>query len=454
MNKQPYPLSPLDHLSPHVHVPKLLYFSSNSTPQAIIQTLQDSLSKTISAFPILSASVGPSQALNCQKGSLAVQAPYFSVNDILSVKDLSSKYDFQSIQANEFPTDAVDGDVLPDFVRNNAKVFLAQANIIRGGIILVCAVHHCVMDEAGIFNVLKLWSTFCRGGNGHELVTEEWIDNSALLQGEGTGRLEDYPEYKLLPEDLSSTPYVSTSSDVAGTGVFFFSDDSLRRLKELANEGSNDLSWVSTNDALVALIWSRITSARLATSNSVDLYTPSLLVMTVNGRNRIQPAMSPTFTGNVVLISKSISTFSDLISSSSNTSKIGAIARIVRQSVRDVDEARVRDVIKVIQKVSDLNRLEPSGYKSYQRNVGCSSWSGQPYYGLDWGNNLGGKCKRFRWRSLKTDGVFVIFPRIPAVEGEQAEEGGLEICMGLRRECLQALREDKVFGQFAEWRCA
>ncbi|ATZ57978.1 hypothetical protein BCIN_15g04760 [Botrytis cinerea B05.10] len=454
MNKQPYPLSPLDHLSPHVHVPKLLYFSSNSTPQAVIQTLQDSLSKTISAFPILSASVGPSQALNCQKGSLAVQAPYFSVNDILSVKDLSSKYDFQSIQANEFPTDAVDGDVLPDFVRNNAKVFLAQANIIRGGIILVCAVHHCVMDEAGIFNVLKLWSTFCHGGNGHELVTEEWIDNSALLQGEGTGRLEDYPEYKLLPEDLSSTPYVSTSSDVAGTGVFFFSDDSLRRLKELANEGSNDLSWVSTNDALVALIWSRITSARLATSNSVDLYTPSLLVMTVNGRNRIQPAMSPTFTGNVVLISKSISTFSDLISSSSNTTKIGAIARIVRQSVRDVDEARVRDVIKVIQKVSDLNRLEPSGYQSYQRNVGCSSWSGQPYYGLDWGNNLGGKCKRFRWRSLKTDGVFVIFPRIPAVEGEQAEEGGLEICMGLRRECLQALREDKVFGQFAEWRCA
>ncbi|KAK6598225.1 hypothetical protein H4I95_08835 [Botrytis cinerea] len=433
------------------------YASSSSNAlvaSPVIQTLQDSLSKTISAFPILSASVGPSQALNCQKGSLAVQAPYFSVNDILSVKDLSSKYDFQSIQANEFPTDAVDGDVLPDFVRNNAKVFLAQANIIRGGIILVCAVHHCVMDEAGIFNVLKLWSTFCHGGNGHELVTEEWIDNSALLQGEGTGRLEDYPEYKLLPEDLSSTPYVSTSSDVAGTGVFFFSDDSLRRLKELANEGSNDLSWVSTNDALVALIWSRITSARLATSNSVDLYTPSLLVMTVNGRNRIQPAMSPTFTGNVVLISKSISTFSDLISSSSNTTKIGAIARIVRQSVRDVDEARVRDVIKVIQKVSDLNRLEPSGYQSYQRNVGCSSWSGQPYYGLDWGNNLGGKCKRFRWRSLKTDGVFVIFPRIPAVEGEQAEEGGLEICMGLRRECLQALREDKVFGQFAEWRCA
>ncbi|KAF7890228.1 hypothetical protein EAF00_008543 [Botryotinia globosa] len=454
MNKEPYPLSPLDHLSPHVHVPKLLYFSSNSKSQDIIQTLKDGLSETISAFPILAASVGPSRELNCQKGSLAVQAPYFSVNEILSVKDLSSKYDFQSIQANRFPTDAVDGDVLPNFVKNNAQVFLAQANIISGGIILVCAVHHCVMDEAGIFNVLKLWSTFCHGGNGYELVTEEWIDNSALLQGQGTGRLEDYPEYKLLPEDLSSTPYVSVSSDVVGTGVFFFSDDSLRRLKELANEGSNDLSWVSTNDALVALIWSRITSARAATSKSVEPSTPSLLVMTVNGRNRIQPAMSPTFTGNVVLIAKSNSTFSDLISVSSNNTDIGAIASIVRQSVRDVDEARVKDVIKAIQKVSDLNRLEPSGFESYQRNVGCSSWSGQPYYGLDWGDNLGGKCKRFRWRSLKTDGVFVIFPRIPGVEGENVGEGGLEICMGLRRECLLALREDKVFGQFAEWRCS
>ncbi|TGO46480.1 hypothetical protein BCON_0322g00080 [Botryotinia convoluta] len=454
MNKLPYTLSPLDYLSPHVHVPKLLYFSSNSNPQAIIQTLKDGLSKTISAFPIVAASVGPYREPNFQKGSLAVQAPYFSVDEILSVKDLSSKYDFQSIQANGFPTDAVDGDVLPDVVRKNAQVFLAQANIIRGGVVLVCAVHHCVMDEAGMFNLLKLWSTFCCGGNGHELVTDEWIDNSALLQGQGTGRLEDYPEYKLLPEDLSSTPYVSVASDVVGTAVFFFSDDSLRRLKELANEDLNDLSWVSTNDALVALIWSRITSARLATLNSVEPSTSSVFVMTVNGRNRLQPAMSPTFTGNVVLIAKSTSTFSDLISKSTNTTDIGAIARIVRQSVHDVDEARVKDVIKAIQKVSDLNRLEPSGYESYQRNVGCSSWSGQPYYGLDWGTNLGGKCKRFRWRSLKTDGAFVIFPRIPGGEGEKTGEGGLEICMGLRRECLLALREDKVFGQFAEWRCS
>ncbi|KAM0310971.1 hypothetical protein ACHAO8_007587 [Botrytis cinerea] len=454
MNKLPYTLSPLDYLSPHVHVPKLLYFSSNAKPQAIIQTLKDGLSKTLSAFPIVAASVGSYQEPNFQKGSLAVQAPYFSVDEILSVKDLSSKYDFQSIQANGFPTDAVDGDVLPDVVRKNAQVFLAQANIIRGGVVLVCAVHHCVMDEAGMFNLLKLWSTFCHGGNGHELVTDEWIDNTALLQGQGTGRLEDYPEYKLLPEDLSSTPYVSVSSDVVGTGVFFFSDDALRRLKVLANEGSNDSSWVSTNDSLVALIWSRITSARLATLNSVEPSTPSVFVMTVNGRNRLNPAMSPTFTGNVVLIAKSASTFSDLISKSTNTTEIGAIARIVRQSVHEVDETRVRDVIKAIQKVSDLNRLEPSGYDSYQRNVGCSSWSGQPYYGLDWGDNLGGKCKRFRWRSLKTDGAFVIFPRIPGGEGEKTGEGGLEICMGLRRECLLALREDKVFSQFAEWRCS
>ncbi|KAF7857949.1 hypothetical protein EAF04_009306 [Stromatinia cepivora] len=454
MKWKPYPLSPLDHLSPRVHVPKLLYFSSNSNPETIIQTLQDALSKTISALPIIAGSVVSSQEVNCQKGSLAVQAPYFGVNNILSVKDLSSKYDFESIRAREFPTDAVDGDVLPDLLGKNTQVLLAQANIIHGGLVLVCAVHHCVMDEAGIFNLLKLWSTFCRGENGDELVNEEWIDNSALWQGDGTGILENHPEYKLLPDSASTTPYLSHASDVVDTGLFFFSDDSLRRLKELANEGSSDSSWVSTNDALVALIWSRITSARIATSDSVMPSTVSVFAMTVNGRNRLLPPMSPNFTGNVVLISKSVSKFSNLTSKSLCPTYIGTIARIVRQSVCDVDNAKIRDVIQAIQNVSNLDRLQPSGYESHQRNVGCSSWSGQPYYGLDWGEKLGGKCRRLRWRSLKTDGIFIIFPRIPGDDGERLGRGGLEICMGLQRECLVALRRDETFSQFAEWRCS
>ncbi|ESZ92113.1 hypothetical protein SBOR_7492 [Sclerotinia borealis F-4128] len=453
MDRESYPLSPFDHLSPRVHVPKLLYFSSNSDPQTIVQTLKDALSKTISAFPVIAGSVGLSKEPHCQKGSLAVQGPYFGVNDILSVKDLSSKYDFESIRANEFPTDAVDADVLPNLAGNNNQVLLAQANIIHGGLVLVCAVHHCVMDEGGMFNLLNLWSIFCRGGDGDELVNKKWVDNSALLQGGGTGRLEDHPEYQLLPEAASTTPYLSHSSDVVDTGLFFFSDDSLQRLKELANEGSDDESWVSTNDALVALVWSSITSARIATSDSAEPSTLSVFAMTVNGRNRLLPPMSPNFTGNVVLISKSFSRFSDLSSKSSNPTHLGTIARTVRQSVREVDNAKVKDVIKAIQNVTDLARLQPSGYESHQRNVGCSSWSGQPYYSQDWGRKLGGKCRRFRWRSLKTDGIFIIFPRIPKDEGEKLGTGGLEICMGLRRECLAALKEDKFFGQFAEWRC-
>ncbi|QSZ33167.1 hypothetical protein DSL72_002753 [Monilinia vaccinii-corymbosi] len=454
MEKKTYSLSPLDYLSPRVHVPKLLYFSSNSDPRTITKILQDGLSETISAFPVISGSVMASQKTNCQKGSLTVDAPYFDVKDMLSVKDLSSKYDFESIRAEGFPTDAVDADVLPDFARNKSQVLHAQANIIRGGFILVCAMHHSVMDGCGMFNLLKLWSTFCRGENGAKLVNEEWIDNSALSEGAGTGKLENHPEYKLLPELASSSEYLSSSSDVIDTGLFFFSDDSLQRLKELANGSLEGSSWVSTNDALVALIWSSITSARISTSEITEPSTPSVFAMTVNGRNRCQPPMSPNFTGNVVLIAKSFSRFSDLTLDESNKKNLGTIARIVRQSIVEVDNAKLKDVIKSIQNVSDLYRLQPGGYDSQQRDVGCSSWSGMPYYGLDWGEKLGGKCRRFRWRSLKTDGIFIIFPRIPGDDGDKLGKGGLEICLGLRRECLVALRDDKFFTQFAEWRCS
>jgi trichothecene 3-O-acetyltransferase len=123
---------------------------------------------------------------------------------------------------------------------------LAQANLIRGGLILVFAAHHCVVDETGIFDVMKLWSTFCHGGNGTEIIKPEWTDRTPLMQGEGSGRLQDYLEYTLLPAEKSatfgteSTEYISKSSDTTSSAIFFFSDASLRKLKGAATAKEDD----------------------------------------------------------------------------------------------------------------------------------------------------------------------------------------------------------------------
>ncbi|CZR54540.1 related to trichothecene 3-O-acetyltransferase [Phialocephala subalpina] len=446
-------LSPVDHLSPRVHVPKLLYFASDEEPDVLVKTFREGLAKSISALPILGGSVGllPGAA---QKGTLAIQAPFFKAEDILSVKDVRTKYDFKDIKSRHFPPDAVNGELFAAEVTANPKrVLHAQANLIRGGVVLVFAIHHCVVDETGIFDVVKLWSTFCRGADGSSLVKPEWTDRTPLMKGEGTGRLADHPEYNLLPEEKSATieskptEYISKASGTSSSAIFFFSDDSLARLKSSAEQKA-DGDWISTNDALCALVWSRVTKARRTIGMGDATY--SMFNMIVNGRGRMEPPMSEEYMGNVVFVSKAISGLDTLTSSSD----LADVASIIRKSVLEVDNKAIKDKVKAVASVDDIGRLAPGGYSSFGRNVGCTSWANQEYYSLDWGKALGGRIERVRWRKTISDGIFVIFPRISLEAGSGAGGSGLEVYIGLEKEPLELLRKDKVFNQYAEWRCS
>jgi hypothetical protein len=172
--------------------------------------------------------------------------------------------------------------------------------------------------------------------------------------------------------------------------------------------------------------------------------------MTVNGRSRLEPPISPEYMGNVVFVSKAALPIAALTSPTPN---LADTASMIRNSIVAVDSKAIRDKIKAVSLVDDIARLAPGGYKSFGRNLGCTSWSQQPYYSLDWGTVLGGKCKRVRWRRTISDGIFVIFPRIPSGEDADLGPGGLEVYLGLQREHLEALRKDEVFNEYAEWRC-
>jgi len=474
-----YPLSALDHLSPRTHTPKLLYFACTADPDLVIATVRNALAQTIAALPIIAGSVGLLDHAS-QAGSLAVQAPYFTADDLLAVKDLRREYQYTSLRAKEFPPDAVDGSlVIPDLMRNPAQVMVAQANLIEGGLILVCAIHHCVMDETGIFKLIELWAASCRGDIVSTLVKDEWLNRGPLLQGSGTGRLEEHPEYKLLPAAETATgrkkpaQYLAESSEALGAAVFFFSDESLERLKKAAtkahrNSSTNGVTngainvatnghknglngthdaWISTNDALCALMWCSITSARKA----AGIESPySMFNMALNGRSRLNPPMSLDFTGNVVFVTKAFKSFEYL--TSSEPSRLADAALVIRNSVIEIDDKKIKDVISIVRGVDDIGRLCPGGYSSAQRHVGCTSWSRQPYYTLEWGDVLGGNCKRIRWRSTITDGIFAIFPHLP--ESEEFGPGGLEVCLGLQHEHLKRLQKDETFNQYAQWRCS
>lgn len=397
-----------------------------------------------------------------QTGTLAVQAPFFGAAEILTAKDLRNVYNYQDLRAKQFPPDAVDGTVVvPDLVGNPSRVLLAQVNYINGGVILSCAIHHCVVDETGFSNVMKLWSSFCRGDDGAALVTPEWHDRTPLMTGVGSGKLEEHPEYTLLPPERSAThastssEYISETSTTTGSAILFFSDESLKALKQAAVPESDppatsggaqeDAGWISTHDALCALLWTRVTQAR-----NLGADVPySVFAMTVNGRSRLAPPLPAEHAGNAVFVAIAALPLPALAAAAP---ALALPASTIRAAITAVDDRAIRAKIRAVTAVDDLGRLAPGGYSSAGRNLGCTSWVDQPYYALDWGPVLGGRCERLRWRSNISDGIFVIFPRVPAT-AEQGGGGGIEVYLGLQRECLERLRRDEVLGRFAEWRC-
>ena len=494
-------LAPFDHVAPRAHVPKLLYFSSAAEPEDIVSVLRNAVSKTLEALPILKGTVDKvKEGFSYQEGCLSIQAPYYTADQILSIRDLRKRYDIRKLRAEHFPSNGVDAAlVTPDLSRDPPPAMLIQANLIEGGLLLAFAIHHTIMDEQGLFNVIRVLSSYCSGSDGARLVGPDWTDRSPLMEGEGPGKLEAYPEYRLRPEESLGKPpvYISDESNV-GTAVLFFSDSSLEKLKEVASKtdeaskqvngsvvvnGTESInsthkiskSWISTNDALCGLLWKSITTARAPTLVHHPPSTLSHFNMAVSGRSILSPPISPNYVGNVTVISKAYLPLSMLLplptSSSPNGTEVDetsqakktrsgplplpSLALTIRKSITNITSPTIKDIIASLRSVPNLERLAPSGYTSHGTNIGCSSWARQPYYDLQWGPVVGGetgKCQRLRWRSLKTDGVFVILPRLPG-GGAGGEEGGLEIILGLEREVMGRLLGDEEFREFAEWRC-
>ena len=463
-------LSPIDMLMPRMHVPKLLYFVSAAEPAEITLNLLGALELLLKSLPIIAGSVATSKQDGVQKGYLSVQSPFFTAQEILSVNDLRDEYDYEQLQAAQFPTNALAVEAIAPKqfgkAADSAPVMVAQANFLRGGLLLFLGFHHCVLDEVGMFNVLKIWSLYCRGEVALDFVTPQWFDRSPLSQGAGTGKVEDHPEYTLAPEGATaratedSSVYYPVSPDVQSR-IYFLSDKALERLKLAAtvpstNDEMECATWVSTNDALIALFWCCVSSARMVGSKRATSEIFPLFAMAVDGRQQLYPSVPSVYCGNVVLIAKTLAKADDLLAQEPR--RLAKAASLVRKAVNVVDGAYARDVIRMVQETEDVGRLASRRRPAMEHSLGCTTWARQPYYGLNWGNTIGGACQRVRGRSLKTDGLFIIFPRIASAESvngrSDARQSGIEVQLGLRSEHHERLLKDPVFTEFAEWRCS
>ena len=338
-----YPLSPLDSLAPRDYIQELLYFPAVADPTNIFTTLRKALAHTIAEIPILAGCVG-SNVLDAQKGTLVVEGPYLIADDMISVKDLRDFYSYTDLRAKRFPPDAIAGNIcIPNLPKEPPRVMLAQLNILRGGIMLFVAVFHSVMDGTGVLNILRVWSGYCRRGHGTKLVRPHWSDGGPL-QRQGDALSEDIlikpstPHSYFVGGSETIINYPRAHSTVeqprAKAAVFFFSDVCLARLKIAATKANSTVGdedrqstdWISTNDALSALLWCSITSAREGDAAKTST-TVSWFRMAVDCRSRLSPPISLDYIGNTALLVKAQATPEYLLSA--YPSRIADVASLI-----------------------------------------------------------------------------------------------------------------------------
>ncbi|KAJ2988914.1 hypothetical protein NUW58_g3735 [Xylaria curta] len=305
------------------------------------------------------------------------------------------------------------------------------------------------------------------------------------------------------PEEMARPAGRSQAGQVAGigqkryqTGIFYFSQQRLRALKDAVNvhvASREPGSWVSTSNILSSLLWSAIIEAEghaplhVDKSATDDDTRMSTLSFPVQFRSVFRPPLPRDFLGaafvmtnarvlhkDVCLIShpgansesvaqdqepnpeswKETETETETSVYSINIPALAKVALAIRKSTQRIDDTAVRQVLAYLEAHPEVNQdaplvLGPPRYDSGGSGTSVVSWADQQVYELNWGAAIG-HCNAVRLLKMGYDRDPIVLPRLPNLNGDG---GGLEVIMSYEENAMRRLVEGSVMRRFAVLRC-
>lgn len=365
---------------------------------------------------------------------------------------------YADLRAKIFPLSAFDGNILCrravwPVLRDRLPVSQVQANFIEGGVILTWSILHAFGDGNTFLTWTKIWAEECRRAAGEEIL-EPLVLDAAMFEdrekvmrssGRNLGRVEDHPEHTLLPFTSIGPPEKMTSASHVGQ-VFYFSKEKLRELKEVAAPGNTKkdggLGWISTNDALSALLWRTVMAVQYPVEelegNPVSVFNTA-----IDGRLRTDPPVHPNTVGcflEYVAVSAGIREMVD------GRLSLADLASMIRKALVKADDQHTDDVAALVERLEDVDRLVATAFLDVPGyNCVQMSWVNFELYGLNWGDKLGGATQAVRAPSVGVlHGLQVVLPVLPG--------GGMEVLVGVEGSFLERLLSDPLWARFAEVR--
>jgi hypothetical protein len=467
------PLTALERIGPKAYVryafPFELGDSYDITKVAdILQSGYDALTRTLS---IVGCEAVPDSASE-QAGVLKAQ-PVGGGDEIkrIVVKDLRDPPDafpmtYADLKAKHFPLSAFDGDTL--FRRyswplpgERLPISLVQANFIPGGLVLTWCLLHVFGDGNTFLTWAKLWAEGCRRAQGLAVPEPVHLDSAMRADrerpgvmhasGRNPGRLEDHPEYSLLPFTPPGAPPKMTSPSHRGH-VFYFSPAALAALKAEASPANatgptDGQTWISTNDALTALLWRTVMAVQQPDPDKLEGEPESVLIVALDGRLRTSdPPVHPHTLGCFLAWVAVSASIREMLSDAPPSLNLADLAVRIRKAVRRADDQFTDDVAALVDRLEDVDRLVPTAFLDVPGNH-CvqTTWVKFDFLGVDWGDALGGKTQAVRAPSVGIiNGLQVVLPALP--------DGGVEVLVGVEESSLERLLSEPLWTRFAEAR--
>ncbi|GIJ91140.1 hypothetical protein Asppvi_010105 [Aspergillus pseudoviridinutans] len=353
----------------------------------------------------------------------------------IAVQDLRDSFplSLEQLKGKGFPVSYFDaetfcpGPIWP-IPGEKLRTSLVQASFIRGGLILGWNLLHLSGDGTSWYIWTKIWADACRRAQGFEgeslnLPEEIWGDRERVRKSSGrnAGNTKNHPEWTILPFTPTSPPPKMMSPNHRGQ-IFYFSKDSLKALKAEASPAnateSHGQQWVSTNDALSALLWRTVMAARIP-------------LEILEG--------DPTSVSNIAIDVGCERTQRKILS----TLKIADLAAMIRKAMLNANEEWTDDTIALEEQIEDVDRLIATAFLDVPGfNCPQSSWMNFDLYGLEWGPVLGDRIEAVRTPHVGiVNGLQVVLPRLP--------DGGMEVLVGVEGNFLDKLLKDPLFTKFA-----
>lgn len=320
-------------------------------------------------------------------------------------------------------------------------VMRAQASFVKGGLLLSVGIHHAVGDATALDTIVGTWAQNTAAANGSgsfSTYDSPSHDREPLMNGISGAPLSDFPEYQLIPAAILQPPQMPPQLPSLATHVFCLSPQALAKLKSSA-------AAFSTNDALCAFLWSRMTVARWtggASSPQDDIKNKSSSMWyAINIRSRTSPPLPPTYLGN-----GSMCTTTEPLAATTLLGDNGLTqaATTIRKSLVAFNSPnRVPLTIGLLSSRPDPTDFALPFNAFLGPNVVATSWADVKVYERNWGAL--GFIDSMRVPGEGSDGNIIILPRL--------RDGSLEAVVGLESEAMSRLLADEQFNQFAK-RCA